>query len=331
MSKKRVVETVSIAKRIKIEPTDTKPTRFIKYLDIEHPNVFAKAESYHSDDSSQKVPSNWVDLYNKVVTMRAKFMAPVDTQGCERMPESISPGISRLNPKVYRFQLLISLMLSSQTKDEVNYDAMQKLQTAMLEKGNKDGLCIEAISTCSESDIDKLIAKVGFHNRKANYIKRTCEILLSSHNGDIPTTIDEITALPGIGPKMGYLLLQAGWGINSGIGVDVHLHRLAQMWGWVSKKATTPEKARLELEEWLPKQYWKDVNPLMVGFGQVVCQARVKNCDVCSLNTMCPGKDRKLAGKLVTKERLLKLKSQRADISALYEQPDQIKPEPLAS
>ncbi|EGW30938.1 uncharacterized protein SPAPADRAFT_156404 [Spathaspora passalidarum NRRL Y-27907] len=315
MAKKRVVETVAAVKRIKTEPVDTKP-RYVKYLDIEHPNVFAKADPADASVG----PPNWVDLYNRVVAMRAKFMAPVDTQGCERMPETISPGVSQSNSKVYRFQLLISLMLSSQTKDEVNFDAMTKLHKAMLEKGYKDGLCIEAVLATSESDIDKLIAKVGFHNRKAGYIKRSCQMLIDSHNGDIPTTIEEITALPGVGPKMGYLLLQAGWGINSGIGVDVHLHRLAQMWGWVSKKATTPEKARLELEDWLPRQYWKDVNPLMVGFGQVVCGSRAKNCDVCSLNTMCAGKDRKLAGKEVSKERLEKLKAQRADLSVLVEE-----------
>ena len=98
------------------------------------------------------------------------------------------------------------------------------------------------------------------------------------------------------GTKMGFLLLQSGWGINAGIGVDVHLHRLALMWGWVSPKANTPEKARIELQEWLPKDYWTDINPLVVGFGQVICVPRAANCDICTLarDGLCKGVNKKL-------------------------------------
>lgn len=145
---------------------------------------------------------------------------------------------------------------------------------------------------------------------------------MENHDGDIPKTIEEIVALPGVGPKMGFLLLQSGWGINAGIGVDVHLHRLALMWGWVSPKANTPEKARIELQEWLPKDYWTDINPLVVGFGQVICVPRAANCDICTLarDGLCKGVNKKLLKTPLSEERINKLSKQRADLSQLLKE-----------
>lgn len=281
------------------------------------PNVFPKADP----EDINAGPPAWTTIYNEIVEMRSKFHAPVDGQGCESMPNTITPGLKLSDPKRYRFQLLISLMLSSQTKDEVNYDAMVNLNTGL---GNKhaQGFCLEAMSQLSPPEIDSYICKVGFHNRKAQYIAKTCQILKSEFDGDIPKTIEEIVKLPGVGPKMGYLLLQAGWGINSGIGVDVHLHRLALLWGWVSKKATIPEKCRLELESWIPKKYWSDINPLIVGFGQVVCVPRASNCDICALGRkgLCSAANKNLLRGPVTEERKAKLMKQRADLTTLINQ-----------
>jgi endonuclease-3 len=280
------------------------------------PNVF----SLVTDEADKVVgPKNWWKIYNEIALMRRKFTSPVDNQGCERMPNTIYPNVRRNYPNIYRFQLLISLMLSSQTKDEVNFDAMVKLQTYFLEQGYKHGLCLEAIRNTTEYQIDALIGKVGFHNRKAGYIKKTAEILADKFHGDIPTTIEDVVSLPGVGPKMGYLLLQNAWNINTGIGVDVHVHRLGQLWGWTSKSTKTPEQTRVQLQEWLPEKYWQSINPLLVGFGQVVCVPKAPNCDVCSLATkkLCPGVNRKLVNAPMTEARLEKLRKQRGDLSQL--------------
>lgn len=279
------------------------------------PNIFHLVDP---SDVSDSAPANWHLIYNEIAAMRAKITTPVDTMGCERMPETITPNIRKNNPKLYRFQLLISLMLSSQTKDEVNYDAMVRLQTEFLNKGYKDGLCLQAILDASEADIDTYILKVGFHKRKASFIKKSCQLLVDNFDSDIPKTIDQIVTLPGVGPKMGFLLLQKGWNVNSGIGVDVHLHRLAQMWGWVPK-SDKPETTRIELQKWLPQKYWADINPLLVGFGQTVCAPRAKNCDVCTLahKGICRSSDKKLLKGPISDARLEKLKRQRGDLTAL--------------
>lgn len=279
------------------------------------PNIFPMVQAA---DVTSSAPANWHLIYNEIVAMRAKITTPVDTMGCERMPETITPNLKTTNPKLYRFQLLISLMLSSQTKDEVNYDAMVRLQTEFLSKGYKDGLCLQAILDATETNIDQYILKVGFHKRKASFIKRSCQLLVENFDSDIPKTIEEIVTLPGVGPKMGFLLLQKGWNINSGIGVDVHLHRLAQMWGWV-RKSDKPEITRMDLEKWLPEKYWADINPLLVGFGQTVCAPRAANCDVCTLakKGLCRSSDKKLLKAPVSEARLEKLRRQRSDLTFL--------------
>jgi endonuclease III len=244
-------------------------------------------------------PKNWLEIYERVKEMRKHVVAPVDTMGCERLPEAMSVTIT---PEVHRYQLLIALMLSSQTKDEINAIAMTNLRLGLKEKG---GLIVDAILNTNEKDIDTMIFKVGFHTRKAGYIKKTTQILKDQYDSDIPKTIPEMMALPGVGPKMAHLLLHRAWGVAEGIGVDVHVHRLANMWGWVKngKYAPTPERTRASLESWLPREYWVEINPMLVGFGQTICLPRGSKCEECSLaNGLCRGVDRKrlkLKGKAI--------------------------------
>lgn len=285
--------------------------------DIEEANHF-KCVNVDKQDANVKSPNRWTDIYNEVVLMRRKFIAPVDTMGCERIPNGINLNVQQNDPKTFRFQLLISLMLSSQTKDEVNFEAMKCLHEGLKARGNTKGLTLDAVLSISDSELDGYIGKVGFHNRKTVYIKKACQLLKDQYNGDIPQIIEDVVKLPGVGPKMGYLLLQKGWGIQSGIGVDVHLHRLSMMWGW-SKKTNNPESTRKDLELWLPREYWTDINPLMVGFGQVICTPQFKNCDICTLgsNKLCKSANKSLINKGIDEARLAKLKSSRGDLAKL--------------
>lgn len=186
--------------------------------------------------------------------MRSKILAPVDTMGCENLAEDRRP------PRDKRFQTLLALMLSSQTKDTVTAVAMKNMQDNM-----PGGLTIESILVIGPQLLNSLISKVGFHNNKTKFIKATAEILRDQHDSDIPDTIEGLVALPGVGPKMAYLCMSAAWGRDEGIGVDVHVHRITNLWGW--HKTNTPEETRASLESWLPKEKWHDINHLLVGFG----------------------------------------------------------------
>lgn len=157
-------------------------------------------------------------------------------------------------------------MLSSQTKDAVVGEAMRSLQ--------RNGLTVNNIRDTSHEDLNKLIRKVGFHNNKTKYIKKACDILAEEYGGDIPPTAREMMNLPGVGPKMAYIIESEAFGTTTGIGVDTHMHRMFNDLGWV--KSTTPEGTREQLEGWLPRDRWAEVNVLWVGIGQETQQQKEK-------------------------------------------------------
>lgn len=89
---------------------------------------------------------------------------------------------------------------------------------------------------------------------------------------------------------MGYIALNVAWNKVEGIGVDTHVHRIANWLKWVEKPTKTPEDTRVALERWLPRDLWNEVNHLMVGFGQVVCTAKNPSCDICDNAEICPAR-----------------------------------------
>ncbi|KFZ09749.1 hypothetical protein V502_08516, partial [Pseudogymnoascus sp. VKM F-4520 (FW-2644)] len=146
-------------------------------------------------------PENWERIYDLVMKMRTDGVAAdaaVDTMGCHTLAQ---PDAS---PRDQRFQTLVSLMMSSQTKDTTNYVVMQKLYKELpaATPGGKAGLNLENILAVPAERLNELIWAVGFHNNKTKYIKGAAEILRDSHGGDIPDTAEGLMALPGVGPKM---------------------------------------------------------------------------------------------------------------------------------
>lgn len=217
-----------------------------------------KMELTEDEVRKVKVPRNWRDVYELMAKQRAEIITPVDTMGCEENgQENRRADRGRVGPdckqesqeeseKRLRFTTLVSLMLSSQTKDPVTADAVHKLQTTLT-----NGLNLQSVLDASDDEIQACIAKVGFFRRKTEYLRRVAVILKEQHHGDVPQTIDELCALPGVGPKMAFLQMQS-MGFNVGIGVDTHVHRISNRLGWCKTK--TPEQTRLALQSWLPKE-----------------------------------------------------------------------------
>lgn len=198
-------------------------------------------------------------------------------------------------------------MLSSQTKDTTTAVAMRRLQTEL----PPPGLTLENLLEVDAARLNEFIYAVGFHNNKTRYIKATALILRDEFGGDIPDTIEGLMSLPGVGPKMGYLCLSAAWGRTEGIGVDVHVHRITNFWGWHKTKA--PEETRAALESWLPKEKWHDINHLLVGFGQTICLPVGRKCKDCTLSEkgLCPSAviERRSTAKKVKKESAIKVET----------------------
>jgi endonuclease-3 len=119
-------------------------------------------------------------------------------------------------------------------------------------------------------------------------LKKTCQVLKDQYDGDIPKTVKELCQLPGVGPKMAHLTMNIAWKEVSGIGVDTHVHRISNRLGWVKKATKNPEETRVELESWLPREHWIEVNLLLVGFGQQTCLPVSPRCQQCLNNKLCP-------------------------------------------
>jgi endonuclease III len=212
-------------------------------------------------DSTHSPPDDWRNIWSLVEELRRDQTAPCDVSGCEALPDGT------LSPAIFRFQVLLSLMLSSQTKDAVVGAAVRAMQ-------RDEVATVAALSVMAPTRLNPYINKCSFHNNKTKYILETVLILRDSYGSDIPTTADELMTLPGVGPKMAYICESVAWGTQSGIGVDTHMHRLFNQLGFVATK--TPEQTRVQLQSWLPREYWAVVNGLWVGFGQEVQQEKAK-------------------------------------------------------
>ena len=195
---------------------------------------------------------SWKSDYKKIKEYRKTHKAPVDSLGAHALPKE--------NGQIFRYQALISVLLSSKTRDEATAKAMGKLQ--------KHGLNINNILKTSESEIKELIKDVGFYNVKAKYIKNITEVLHNDYNDDIPKTIKELLRLKGIGPKMSTLIMLITWNKITGISVDSHIHRIVNVLGWVDTK--NAKETKDALEQIVPRKYWREFNRILVGFGQLM-------------------------------------------------------------
>ncbi|KAL9680160.1 hypothetical protein QQ045_018038 [Rhodiola kirilowii] len=241
--------------------------------------MLPEAAMAHLPTTTDVSPANWEIVLEEIRKMRSSNDAPVDSMGCEKAG-------SFLPPKERRFAILISSLLSSQTKDNVTHGAVQRLLQSGL-------LTADAIHEADEETIKNIIYPVGFYSRKASNMKKVAEICLRNYDGDIPDTLDKLLLLPGIGPKMAHLVMNVGWEDVQGICVDTHVHRICNRLGWVSRTGTkqktrSPEETRESLQSWLPKEEWVAINPLLVGFGQTICTPLRPRCGLCTISKYCP-------------------------------------------
>ncbi|KAI9099336.1 DNA glycosylase [Phlyctochytrium arcticum] len=218
---------------------------------------------------------NWLEIYTKIEAYRKDHIAPVDEFGC------IGLGRRDLGDKVFRFETLVTLMLSAQTPDIKLFPTVRAIQAE-----TPEGITPKALMDLGEDRIKAFLAKIGMQNQKSKALLGTSAILIEKYDSDIPPTFDALMELPGVGPKIAALTMSFAWNIDEAIGVDTHVHRISNRLGWVKSK--NPEATRQQLEEWLPKDYWGPINPLLVGFGQTLCNALRPGCNECPVATLCP-------------------------------------------
>jgi len=172
--------------------------------------------------------------------------------------------------------VLVSTIISLRTKDEVTVIASKRL----LEKAHSPA----ELHLMNEKTIAKLIYPAGFYRNKASSLKKIAAILLEQYNGEVPSKMELLLALPGVGRKTANLVLNEAFDLPA-ICVDIHVHRISNRYGWLSSK--TPEETEMILREILPVKYWKRINYLLVLYGQKLCRPVSPFCSLCVIKNRC--------------------------------------------
>lgn len=174
------------------------------------------------------------------------------------------------------FKILISCILSLRTQDRTTGKASERL----FELASSS----EAMSKLSVKTIEKAIYPVGFYRVKARRIKAISHEIVHKYHSIVPSSMEELLSLKGVGRKTANLVLTIGHN-KLGICVDTHVHRIVNRLGFIKTK--TPEETEFALREKLPQKYWKMINGLLVAFGQHICKPISPLCSICDLNKYC--------------------------------------------
>jgi endonuclease-3 len=174
------------------------------------------------------------------------------------------------------FEILVACIISIRTRDETTLPVARGLFARARTPAE--------VLALSEEEIDELIGACTFHEPKARTIRGIAQAAIRNHDGSLPCDREALVALHGVGPKCANLTLGIACGLPL-IGVDVHVHRVTNRWGYVQTK--TPEKTMEALMEKLPRAYWVEINALLVPFGKHVCTGTSPKCSTCPLLEMC--------------------------------------------
>ena len=180
----------------------------------------------------------------------------------ERVREAVRPlpkaALFELAEEGYDspFEQLVACMISIRTLDEVTLPTARRLFARARTAAE--------VSRLTPEQIDELIHSCSFHEPKARQIHAIARRVVAEYGGELPCEYDVLTSFRGVGPKCANLALGIACG-DAGIGVDVHVHRVTNRWGYV--QAPTPEQTMAALEARLPRQYWLEINRLLVPFG----------------------------------------------------------------
>jgi endonuclease-3 len=176
------------------------------------------------------------------------------------------------------YELLVATILSAQCTDKLVNEV-----TPALFQSYPDP---ESLSRASPAEIEQLVGRVSFFRTKARNLVATAKILRDEHGGEVPQTMLQLTALPGVARKTANVVLGTAFGIPSGIVVDTHVERVANRLGFVQAQGAV--KVERALMERIPKRSWIRFAHQLILFGRTVCQAKRPQCEVCKLAPDCP-------------------------------------------
>ena len=175
------------------------------------------------------------------------------------------------------FQILISTLLSARTQDATTLAA----STRLFRRARTPA----AMAKLRTSQIEKLIHPVSFFRNKAVFVKATARAIAEKFGGRVPSTLEELITLPGVGRKTANLVLILAFKSTANICVDIHVHRISNRLGWVTTR--TPEETEQALYRVVPRPWWPLINLYLVTWGQNVCRPVYPRCHECAIARDC--------------------------------------------
>ena len=176
------------------------------------------------------------------------------------------------------FQLLVATVLAAQCTDErvnaVTPELFRRFPTP------------RDLAGAATEEVEELVRTTGFYRNKAKAIRALAQVLATEHGGEVPPRMEALRELPGVGRKTANVILGNAFGLNEGIVVDTHVHRLSRRLGLTMND--DPEKIELDLIELVPREAWTLFALLLINHGRRTCKARKPECAVCVLADICP-------------------------------------------
>lgn len=212
------------------------------------------------------------------------------TQKQQRADDIVS-RLKRMYPKAKcsldftnPFELLIATMLSAQSTDvRVN------IVTKSLFRKYPDA---KSFAGASQVEMEKDVRQTGFFRNKAKAVIAASQAIVAKHGGDVPRTMDELTALPGVGRKTANVVLSNAFKTPFGIVVDTHVTRVSGRLGLTASADAV--KIEEDLMKLIPKKEWTSFSHRLIDHGRAICIARKPKCRECLLNELCPSAEEPL-------------------------------------
>jgi endonuclease-3 len=178
------------------------------------------------------------------------------------------------------FELLCATILAAQSNDKT----INTITPALFERWPD----ARALAAADQAELEPVVKKSGFFRMKSKHLIAMARALVERHGGEVPRTMEELCALPGVARKTANVVLGSIWGISEGIVVDLHVTRLSGRLGL--SEHTDPTKIEKDLMEALPREEWVMFAHRLIWHGRRVCHSQKPDCEHCDLAPLCPSK-----------------------------------------
>jgi endonuclease-3 len=203
----------------------------------------------------------------------AQRIAPILERLAARFPDATC-ALHHQNP----LELLVATILSAQCTDArvnlVTKDLFQRYRTA------------QDYAAADPRLFERQIMSTGFFRNKTRSVLGMAQALVDRHQGQVPDTMEELVALPGVGRKTANVILGTAFGKNEGVVVDTHVTRIARRLRLTRQRE--PEKIERDLMKLVPREQWTDFGHRLIHFGREICDARKPLCEACPVSELCP-------------------------------------------